>query len=30
MWHYAMNQLMSDITQKVKVKTSRNSHIKQC
>lgn len=28
-WHYAMNQLMSDIAQKMKVKTSRNSNKKK-
>lgn len=28
-WHYAMNQLMNDIAQKMKVKTSRNSNKKK-
>lgn len=28
-WHYAMNQLMSNIAQKIKVKTSRNSNNKK-
>lgn len=28
-WHYAMSQLMSNIAQKIKVKTSRNSNNKK-